>query len=454
MGKLRFRRTPASVLWASVLLWATAHGQVITYRSEADFVAAAGRFGYATFSEGFENAAVWDAARSPGSSASITSNGVVWTSNHSAALSRPGEITTGSGAARTGLFGIFASPHGNPDIVDPNGLMHDGFVGARTGGGTALYGVGGWFTAMTGARLRLILNGDESNSVDLGPIGADFQFLGVISSAPFAKFEIRETEGRLEDQKYVFGDDFTFATGGATVLESVSAASLVRGRPLAPGMIAAGFGAALSATSESATTVPLPTNLAGVAVRIRDSSGAEQVAPLFYVGPGQINYAVPEALANGPASLRVVREGQVVAIGTLDVVPVSPGLFAANADGKGVAAALAVTVAATGAQSTRYAYQCGSSPGSCTAAPIDLGDSGDQVFLVLFGTGIRGRGSASAMTIGGVAAEVTYAGAQGTLAGLDQVNVRLPGALRGRGDVEIRLNVDGQEANPLRLNVR
>ena len=49
---------------------------------------------------------------------------------------------------------------------------------------------------------------------------------------------------------------------------------------------------------------------------------------------------------------------------------------------------------------------------------------------------------------------VTFAGAQGALAGLDQINVRLPRSLSGRGDVEVFLTVDGNQTNPARLTLK
>jgi uncharacterized protein (TIGR03437 family) len=50
-------------------------------------------------------------------------------------------------------------------------------------------------------------------------------------------------------------------------------------------------------------------------------------------------------------------------------------------------------------------------------------------------------------TVGGEPAIVSYAGLQGEFIGLDQVNLLLPRSLFGRGEVEIRLRVDGKDAN-------
>jgi uncharacterized protein (TIGR03437 family) len=56
--------------------------------------------------------------------------------------------------------------------------------------------------------------------------------------------------------------------------------------------------------------------------------------------------------------------------------------------------------------------------------------------------------------IGGVDAQMTYAGAQGGFAGLDQINLRLPRNLAGRGEVAIELIVDGRRANTVKVSVR
>ena len=75
---------------------------------------------------------------------------------------------------------------------------------------------------------------------------------------------------------------------------------------------------------------------------------------------------------------------------------------------------------------------------------------------MLYGTGIRGRSSLSGVTakIGGLDAQVQYAGAQPEFAGLDQVNVVIPRALAGQGEVDLTLAVDGVTANSVRVNIR
>jgi uncharacterized protein (TIGR03437 family) len=49
---------------------------------------------------------------------------------------------------------------------------------------------------------------------------------------------------------------------------------------------------------------------------------------------------------------------------------------------------------------------------------------------------------------------VLYVGPQGTYTGLDQVNVEIPTALAGKGEVNVVLVVDGYFANIVTLNIK
>ena len=235
---------------------------------------------------------------------------------------------------------------------------------------------------------------------------------------------------------------------------NVSAASF-RLTGLTSEAVAAGFGSGLATATSRATTLPLPTELGGTTVKVKDSAGSERLAPLFSVSPTQVNYQVPPGTATGAASVTITSGNGTVSTGAALIHTVAPSLFAANADGKGVAAAVALRIKADGSQQYEPVAQFDAAQNRFVALPLDLGLEGDQVYLVLFGCGIRQRSSLSAVTasIGGVYAEVSFAGAQGAFAGLDQVNLRLPRSLRGRGEVEALLTVDAQMANPLRIHL-
>lgn len=236
-------------------------------------------------------------------------------------------------------------------------------------------------------------------------------------------------------------------------ITTVSAADY-GGERLAREAIVAAFGAGLSSSLQTATTLPLPLELAGVSVKVRDSAGTERAAPLFFVAPGQINFQIPQGTATGTATVTVMNGSTVVALGAIQIAEVRPSLFSANADGSGVAAALALRVKADRTQSYEPVAQFDDVLKRFIARPLDL--STDQVYLILFGTGIRHRSSEEAVQvrIGGTDVQVFYAGEQGAYAGLDQINALLPASLSGRGEVEVEVTVDGQRANVVRLSLK
>jgi uncharacterized protein (TIGR03437 family) len=238
-----------------------------------------------------------------------------------------------------------------------------------------------------------------------------------------------------------------------TGIATVSAASFTG--PLTPDGIGALFGTGLATSTTAATTTSLPTELDGVQLIVLDAGGTRRNAGLFFVSPTQINFQVPSGTSAGPAVIYVQRGGTVVGQGTATMAAVAPALFAANANGQGVAAAVALRVKSDGTQTYEPAVQYNSVTNRFEAVPIDLGPATDQVFLIPFGAGFRNRSSLSAVTatIGGTAATVTFAGAQGSLAGLDQANILIPRSLAGRGNVDLVFTVDSLTANTVSLNI-
>ncbi len=247
---------------------------------------------------------------------------------------------------------------------------------------------------------------------------------------------------------------FVLTVTKAPRLSTVSAASY-KAPPVAVDSIAASFGDGLAAETRAAAA-PLPTELAGTTIRLRDTSGAERLAPLFSVSPRQVNYLIPAQAAIGPALLTVSLRNTVVGDDVVALQGAAPGFFTANGDGRGVPAAQAVRVAADGSQTAVPVFQCGAAPASCVPLPIDLGAASDQVILVLYGTGIRGRRELASVsvTVGGEPAAVLYAGPQPDYPGLDQVNVRLPRSLAGRGRADVVVSIDNQPANPVTVSIK
>jgi uncharacterized protein (TIGR03437 family) len=246
---------------------------------------------------------------------------------------------------------------------------------------------------------------------------------------------------------------FTVTQAGANPVASVSAASY--GATLAPEAIAAAFGSGLATAIAIADRLPLPTELAGTSVKVRDSAGVERLAPLFFVSPGQINYQVPPETATGAATVTVTSGDGRVSTGTAQIGAVAPGLFAANASGQGVAAGLALRVR-NGVQSLELIAQWDASQGRMVPVQLDLGPATDEVFLILFGTGFRYASSLAAVTarIGGSDAQVLYAGPAPGFIGLDQLNLRVPRSLAGCQVRDIVLTVDGHSANVVQVSTK
>jgi len=243
--------------------------------------------------------------------------------------------------------------------------------------------------------------------------------------------------------------------GRTNPLTTTSAASYAGSR-VAPGSIAVAFGTNLATITETANNLSLPTTLAGLSLKVKDSANVERLAGLLFAGPGQVNYQIPPGSANGNAQVTVTSADGSSASGAIEIAAVAPGLFSANSDGKGVAAAFVLRVKADGSQSSEPVAQYDTGQAKYVTVPIDLGPETDQLFLVLFGTGIRGFSALSAVTasIGGANSGVDFAGPQGTYVGLDQINVRLSRSLIGRGEVDTGLTVDGQASNTVRVNFR
>jgi len=245
------------------------------------------------------------------------------------------------------------------------------------------------------------------------------------------------------------------APGTTGAVTSTSAASYALGS-LAPEAIGTLFGTGLASSTVSASSNPLPTTLGGVQVQVMDSAGVTRNAPLFYVSPTQISYQNPTGASTGAATITVLVNGSTVGQGTTIVDQVTPGLFAANANGQGIAAAIAVRVKPDGSQVAEPLLQLNQTTNQYEALPLTVSDSLDPLVLLAFGTGFRNRASLAnvSATIGGTNAEVIYAGTQGTFVGLDQANIRIPTSLAGRGNVNVILNVDGKTSNPVVINVK
>ncbi len=139
--------------------------------------------------------------------------------------------------------------------------------------------------------------------------------------------------------------------------------------------------------------------------------------------------------------------------GQMTIVSSQPGLYSANADGAGVAAAVALLYTASGQSTAETVFTCNPPAArSCLPAPLSLGGATDTLYVSLYGTGIRGAASVQCF-VAGQSVPVSYFGKSG-YQGEDQVNVSIPKSLVGAGDVRVYLVADGVASNVVGLNLR
>jgi uncharacterized protein (TIGR03437 family) len=207
----------------------------------------------------------------------------------------------------------------------------------------------------------------------------------------------------------------------------VSAANPSGGSALSPGSIGSLYGAHLAARAVAADLAPpLPEALGGTAMSING-----QLAPLFFVSAGQINFQVPFMQGvNGPMQAPLtIQQGTQSTTVNVTLTPYSPALFTTDQSGTGQAAILIAGTASIAAPS-------GTFPGS---RPAHMGE-----YISIFGTGLGNvsgyvySGDPSptnplatttatpTVSIGGAAAPVLFSGLAPGYVGLYQVNAQVP----------------------------
>jgi len=141
----------------------------------------------------------------------------------------------------------------------------------------------------------------------------------------------------------------------------------------------------------------------------------------------------------------------------LQVETLAPGLFSMNGNGQGVAAAIAVWSAPDGSWFWENVFAEPCIPGSCVATPPDRRvETEHRMYLQVYGAGIRGRSSLDAVAAktDSIYVPIDYAGPVVGYYRLDQVNLRVPRRLAGRGEVDIVLYIDGKKSNAVTVHIK
>ena len=239
---------------------------------------------------------------------------------------------------------------------------------------------------------------------------------------------------------------FVVKIGGLTV--TLAPAGQIE--PVAAESIISVYGTELATGTVVATTVPVPISLDGNTVTVTDSDGIARQAPLYFVSPSQINFEIPTGTAMGTATVTIQNQNGTTQSAVIQIGSVSPGIFELN--GSGLAAAWVLPVISGAQQPLLPVWQVVA--GGVVPLAVSLGPSTEQIYLEMYGTGIRNAKTVT-VTMGGLSVPVLYYGAAPGYAGEDQVNIGpLPAALAGQGSVNIVLAADGQQANAVTVTIQ
>lgn len=169
---------------------------------------------------------------------------------------------------------------------------------------------------------------------------------------------------------------------------------------------------------------------------LRVSIGGQN-AEILYGGRTQLNFVVPpNAVPAAIASLEISSGGDILLATPLQIADASPALFTVNQSGTGQASVL----------NQDYTYNGAVTPAKPAArgSIIAAYGTGFGVANPIAQDGLSTLAAGVSATIGGLAAEVTFAGlAPGYTPGLQQINIRIPADCPAGAAVPLRLEIGG-----------
>ncbi len=176
----------------------------------------------------------------------------------------------------------------------------------------------------------------------------------------------------------------------------------------APGMILSVFGSEFSSVAQAATAIPLPSILAGFEAFIDGN-----LAPLYFVSPGQVNIQIPYETSLGNVQMFVGNPYDLSDTVNLKIVPTAPGIFAVSGSVvpfPSVKRGDTTTIFITGEGQVTPSLPTGTTPSARTSAARLP----------------RPTAAAQQVIVGGVAASIAFIGIPPGLVGVTQVNFVVP----------------------------
>jgi uncharacterized protein (TIGR03437 family) len=226
--------------------------------------------------------------------------------------------------------------------------------------------------------------------------------------------------------------------------------------PLAGGSLFSIFGSGLASQTASASTVPFSRSLDGVTVQFVNGSNDPIDAPISYIQPGtgtasQINAQIPWGLVppgtTATVNMVVSNNGANSVTTPVTIAPFSPGIFGYN----GPSGILAIA----------YTYQDGEFawPANVVAG-LNTHPAAPGSLVIVYATGLGAvtptldDGSAPGsvltqvntppvVTVGGVSANVVFAGLQPQFPGVYQLNITIPANAPTGSAVPLQIQVGG-----------
>lgn len=219
---------------------------------------------------------------------------------------------------------------------------------------------------------------------------------------------------------------------GPVAAAVLPAAGRVPTRTLAPGMFISLYGASMATDSAAAQSLPLPTTLAGTQLL----AGTTPIG-LQFAGPTQINAILPED-ASGLLTLNVKSPGGASTINVV-IEPAVPAIFTQLGTGSGPASAL-------------------NAVSGTVITTANKARAGDAISLYMTGLGatetrdgLQWARLQPKVFVGGVEAQILYAGRAPGFAGLDQINFVVPANVPSGDTTPLRVESNGRVSNAVTL---
>lgn len=252
--------------------------------------------------------------------------------------------------------------------------------------------------------------------------------------------------------------NFTVNPPGPYVDSVVNAASFATASPpnIAPGEIISIFGSGLGPSSvllaaPAGGVFPVSLGTPATEVEFETAPSTWTPAPIIFAQANQVNAVVPFALAAGANKQLRVRYNNLTSAGfTFTAVDAEPGIFTTDSSGRGQAAALNYN-----ATTATYSINSGSNPATKGSTVVLYATGGgatnplpaqDGLVLSAAGPAPTVNAAVSATVAGDGATVQSATGVPGSLAGLMQVNITVPGSVAAGKTLPVVLVVGGKSS--------